>query len=997
MKLKLWFAEFAFLVKSTELNAMSAWLLAPAIVFGLIGSSISYILGGLFQKATTFTVGSLVWDGLPKSGDYALLFTFPFFVYISFLFASSTLKRAKIELGDDFEFVVARQIRIFTILLLSWGLSNVVSRTVSLLGLATLILIFSVVSFSVITQTYRRQQSTTKLDLETWKKYFHQVITIFPVSIAGCLGLLVLYSRLGKSFIEIANLNLAAVFVGAGIFLPALVLLISQFIKSIYERTFFLTIYNFLAAVPGALLVFVLVPQIWVDKNGIETQVGFKPALIIVLIAFAALYLVSNFRIHFPKFGNEIPALSRVSKSYIFLTPLIYLKSFPVGIQTLSPDDFHFGEFVVPWSQFTNFGSAPFAPLEAARGGVNFTPGLASNIFYSQSIEAFPYGFYMIYALILLLALPVLHKFLPIWLVFIVLAIFPGANGLSEIDLITAIFLLWIAHLLMSHKTWAAIVSYIFGGIPLFIYGPAQATLVLVSLAFPLAYSVARNASLIRWKSLLLVLLSAICFVILTPVKFSFFGALQYLIGQGSVNTEAYGIPWIISFANPSSNPFLYESLRFSWVLVPTVILIASVQAWREKATRNKFVFLLIPIAVLSLLAITKAAGRIDPGTASRPGAFSFFVFVILVPVLAMSVLSKRGNLGLGTSLVALAIISPLLPDSNVYGTPVANAVSQVNKVAVGEPTEKQFLLNRNLVSRLGNMQIEREKFGLYTEVGDVLSAILKKNETFLDLTNHSAYYAYFDRRVPLSNAAMYTLVTENQQVKAIADLRKKPMSLILISGQTIVHDGGGFALRNFLLHKYITGQLGQFNVLKGKETVWLASKAISLDAVRDANLKLLTSQEANLEIDKVWKIRDLAFIPGIWGKAIGTLDKKLVEFPNIEQSQSRQNSDSVAGELAVVPKLPTDFIQLDVQCSKPLSSVALTLKWQGTLQGMAEMSSLTFRGSSGTQLIPMYSQSDWLRLESISNVILSTSIPETCPKLIVKNIKFLNFAELIR
>src|SRR5258706_13472972 len=80
--------------------------------------------------------------------------------------------------------------------------------------------------------------------------------------------------------------------------------------------------------------------------------------------------------------ADDSACLRRVSPIAILLCVWI-LKTPFTDIPRISTDDYHFGEALLPWVLWRDFGALPFADVMPARGFVSVMEGLMAEVFFS--------------------------------------------------------------------------------------------------------------------------------------------------------------------------------------------------------------------------------------------------------------------------------------------------------------------------------------------------------------------------------------------------------------------------------------------------------------------------------------------------------------------------------------------------------------------------------------------------------------------------------------
>ena len=111
-------------------------------------------------------------------------------------------------------------------------------------------------------------------------------------------------------------------------------------------------------------------------QNGRLAIFLYKPILYILLLALFVLSFIDIFlRFKKGKYGNL-----HISP-WVLLAILVYLQSGPLGWPGISPDEYHSGEFYLPWWLFNKYGYLPFINYQPARGLINYIPGFLSWLF----------------------------------------------------------------------------------------------------------------------------------------------------------------------------------------------------------------------------------------------------------------------------------------------------------------------------------------------------------------------------------------------------------------------------------------------------------------------------------------------------------------------------------------------------------------------------------------------------------------------------------------
>ena len=120
-----------------------------------------------------------------------------------------------------------------------------------------------------------------------------------------------------------------------------------------------------------------------------------------------------------------------------------------------------------------------------------------------------------------------------------------------------------------------------------------------------------------------------------TPFGRMLLTAIRYGLEQSGVNSIAHGIAWRDSFATSDINPWLYEMMRASWLLVAlwAGVLLLRIGIEKTYTGRSAAAAYAVPIFFLTVLFVIRAAGRIDVGI-TRLGFASIWGLSLLLPLL---------------------------------------------------------------------------------------------------------------------------------------------------------------------------------------------------------------------------------------------------------------------------------------------------------------------------------------------------------------------------
>ena len=460
----------------------------------------------------------------------------------------------------------------------------------------------------------------------------------------------------------------------------------------------------------------------------------------------------------------------------------------------VSPDDYHFGEFLLgSWSYL--HGTIPYVGYIPAHGLIEddlagilsflFYDGAAGSILEARRLAIAVLGFVAFFALLR----------------------FSGSLGLALVSVaflswsptwlfLTPFVCLWLGPSLRKNSArWLSL--WIITAPVVVLGAPAQGLLLTAAsslMAVTAAWRLWRAGGWREWIPPAVALAILVAGIGMTPVGPMLLGAIGYVLENGPVNQLAYGIPWALSWsAAPPSGP-VFEAIRMSWIVVPVASLAIILISVKTPERRDLLLPALV-ILVFVLLMIPYAMGRIDPGGVSRAGRLASFGWAVLLPVVAWHWLRPRHKTLL---IVAIAGMSAALNFTPVSLS--ALMASAAPRIATGPLRDSEGAG----LGPIGRAVVEDAHWERLTRLEDLISSTLAPGQTYLDLTSRNAHYFYLDRKPPIPITAPYNMVPLPQQQRAVAMLAGDPPPLALLAADTVVHDGGGLALRTPLLYRFV-------------------------------------------------------------------------------------------------------------------------------------------------------------------------------------------------
>ncbi len=699
-----------------------------------------------------------------------------------------------------------------------------------------------------------------------------------------------------------------------------------------------------------------------------------------------------------------------VVSPFCLIALLLLIKAPMAQPSIISSDDYHWGEFLLPWWSLQEFGYIPFRDHEPARGLVNYVPGMLANLFmngdaasytaiWGQPLFMLPFlgiGFFLIASAI---------GFLP---AFLALLLFPGANGLFEIDVLVTSGLCILASAFFKRQpvTWLWFWVILVG--LLVVFAPGQGGLFLLA-TVPLAGFMLYRVFWEQRKWLLpnaIALAIGILLLLLTPVGSAFVGAFRYGIEQSSLNSLSYGIEWIKSRQSQTFLSYpLWELVRTSWIVVSCSIGLLIYRALLQKNTpeRQQFLVFAIPIFLLTLLVIPRAAGRIDPGPFGRLGNASLWVVCLLLPILLVKAFGQRGK---ALNLLIVAMLGGILTTATGRTLSLDRIARQpVNTVNV---TGLKFLDGQQVgLPKLNGGIVEPAHLQRLQTIQSVLKLLLQPGETYLDLTNRNAHYFYLGYPPPIETAAVFNLVHKNQQLRAIGRLEKVNPPVVLASADSLLFDGIPVALRSHLLYRYVIQRYVPFAV--GHYVFLIRPDRLAqvqrLEQTNQALPPIIVGETEERQfqlLDQAFRSPDIASVPSAWGRSISSLRSEIRPVAEIGESphptlenleplgsgryRSTGPNPSITFDLTSLGLSGRDagLLAFDFTCKK--RTTAISLRWESQFPTASQDNLLSFKALRGQQLVPLDASPRWLLAKGIKTIRIEILEP-ACSEFSLANV----------
>jgi len=577
-----------------------------------------------------------------------------------------------------------------------------------------------------------------------------------------------------------------------------------------------------------------------------------------------------------------------------------------------------------------------------------------------------------------------------------------------------------LAEFFFKHKPLTWLMLWLTLCIALILFAPGQGGLFTIA-TFPLAafmlYKAIREQRKNLMKGAIAITIAALLLALITPLDQMLLGAIRYGAEQSSLNSVAYGAEW---FKSVGSNTFLtyplWEFFRTSWIVVSVLIglLIYQTIVYRKVAERKRFVIFAIPLFLITILIIPRAAGRIDSGTFSRLGLTSVWTMCLVLPIILLSAFGQRAK---SLTLIAVAILGSLLTSGMEETLPSLERLVQhpvqtvnvtgvdfINGKQVGLPTLDQAILDPEHLQRLQRMKA-------------ILSTLLEPGETYLDLTNKNARYFHLNYAPPMP-AAAFNLVHKNQQFRTIQQVERNSVPLAVALADLVYLDYYSLALRTHLLYRYAVENYLPFKV----DEFILMIRPDQRDRLNKLNATQLSENgfSSNVLIgdtealrlnllDRSFRVGNFEGIPSSWGRSLTSLPLQKVSDIPLEPKPILQAIESLGGDrykvIGANPSITLDVSSLnlngreagllafDFTCQKR-SKGKLAIRWESASAPTDPEAVVKLTPRNGKQIVPLDAAPRWLLAKDIKTLKFEP-FDEACTEFSVSNFSLYQRAEV--
>lgn len=559
-------------------------------------------------------------------------------------------------------------------------------------------------------------------------------------------------------------------------------------------------------AIPQAALILfylLIIPDMHVGESA-QYAIPFRewlPLLSISLMGIAGRDLFQRWK-HYKEAENN--DLGKLCSPWAIFGLVILLKTGATSTPVISSDDFQYGESLLGWWSYREFGMIPYIDYFPPNGiFVDDMAGFFSWVFFDGTAGTIDESIRLIMTLALLAAFIGLHKATrSIGLSLVAVLFFAYSNmywNSLNFLLLVPLFTLFLKYPADPNSrkwllAWPAIV------IILILLAPSQGYIFLLAslpaLIYHLRHAVAGKLS----KKSIYITAGIGLLSLATPIPRMLYSAIRHVIEKISIYPVSFGTEWTKGYFTvagkeiPLLNYILLDFFRMSWIWVLLAGCIIFLLLIQKRRYWQYLALVALPAILFILLMTGYAMGRIDILNSSGPGTLSSFSLTILLPLLLAPLLARYQKIMMA-SLIAF------------FCAGIGN--HHINWKGLGNTLERNQAFNLTTagnigINNVGLAEIEPHHADRLLRVNSILKKYLKYREPYLDLTGNNAHYMYFDRPPAMSLTAPVNLASIAQQEREVTRLTQDPPQIALLMADNKREGEGKLALRNHILYRFV-------------------------------------------------------------------------------------------------------------------------------------------------------------------------------------------------
>ncbi len=950
-----------------------------SLLFGVISAVLAYKYMDYPLNYTDFIAGSITWGGEGKSKDIALIFSFILVTSLSLVGLGNFQNRINNKYNDKVSKYFSSTLLYVSIPFVIWTGEQVLSKRIpsyELLYFNAWIIFGGVIAtFLVLNFSDKIAQENKTSELITFSFIIFTFATLSPDVLGAIL------TRLGREGGYSRSLLTYAWYI-----IPSL------WIIALYLSKDKIKYYRYSIVISQIILIgyFILLLPSPYRVAGVLT---FFPVKILLYITVALIMLYSVYDIYkrfkLTKHTNDLSFSLLSPFPLIALFILVFFSA--TSMPNVSSDDYHYGEKLLPFYMISKYHIIPYVDYSLAHGFIDMLPAIGSFLFLDGTASTLYEGNRILAAIIVLFSFLVAYRYV----------------GLLVATLLTLLIVpigIWyflaivMSLIVVNVKTEKLGVVFFLISLSIFLLAPGQGAVFILAILPLVLYR--------AWKTKTLILnlkSTSISFIVLIIASLfmpwiidMIFSAVRYILENGPINFQAYGIAWHHSWNSSrtiNSSLEIYEVIRTSWAFVPIFILSFWLLGY-YKDQEKKEVFFYALFTVMFILILHKySLGRIDPFVLSRLGAVS----KIAVPLLFLNIyfLSFSKTKFAHWTLFFVFWMGLLTP--HYLKNPINNAkhgIPEIGKLTIGKEIG---------IPKLGNGRTNAKHINRTIKIKKLADQFLDDNETFVDITNRGGLYFYLDRKIPIE-AVPYNQAHSNMQQRSVNKLSKNPPPMALLKADNINHDGRSVAIRTHHLYRWIIENY--IPVTINNIIIGVHKSEINRFNARFPKSILSESTEDKMILwDKIFLLKDLKQLPISWGNSKEILNKKMKENKKVQFiAKDFHNTKAITNQkYQVLGKDPfivydiskynlsgkdAGLLSFDFICNNKHKKPKLELYWSADDYGFTEKAVVRFNVHNGHVIVPLDAMPRWINAKHIKNVRIDLQKHTDCKVFSIENLK---------
>ena len=661
---------------------------------------------------------------------------------------------------------------------------------------------------------------------------------------------------------------------------------------------------------------------------------------------------------------------------------------------TFFGDEFHTGEHLLPWQQLHDFGKLPFVNFIPVHPLMDFFVSGANALLFDGTLANYENSRAILFAVAAALTFLCVERFAGIGLA---LCLAMAANLWDRLLLVPALLVLLCGSRLIAQSQRWLVVWFCVCPVAV-CYNPAVGVALTLG-SLPVALVQVRQIFGEDRKFLLRLALwwglAAIALVVIPSTRAMCLGFAHFLIDNGRTALVAHGIQWQANAAQTSSvrgvlgSPLVWETLRFSWVIVLLItawIFVSRASDWRNAPRQTLAITLMACLFLFFLSGWT--INRIDADRPSRTGEVSYLACLYILPLVLFSADPRRYFSSLlllfGIGFFQGGMADFINSGSKPHAPITAGTLLEKPSAVLTVPPQCISIDGPSLnLPNLGHIYAPKKILDSLTGLKNALSDMLYPGETYLDLTGRQANYFYLGMPVAVSYGSPWLAANTVLEDDLLAEIRSRPPPVVWLA-PTFFYDGDHAALRTYKIYRFFAEHYVPLS-RDGCTFLVAPDRVARSGSMQQNDINLLRGAFAN---------GSLARLPSAWGSSWTSIRSRFTPIRKLSATEApvlngasislNSNDDSVSGA-------KSDFIKFDFWSNlSPTAKMDIDIMWMSESgPGVGRL-----RVANGTNLVPLGVFPEWLLSRNILEIKIQPHWPAADLKYVIHNPELLRLKD---